>query len=189
MVQYNLQEGLLTSNAVSEAVTAGRCLASIMMFSVIYGLLFWIWLYVLNDKIQKGPKPVVILGPRPRRMARSNRGTHAARGIDVRSEGPPAEGRTDRPMDIARDLVSPPRHCCSPDMRCSTASISAWEFCTRSPRPTTSGGCSSTRSARSGMAMRYGWWCSAARCSQRFPRRTRPCSQASIWRSCCCCSR
>ena len=32
------------------------------MFSVIYLLLFWIWLYVLNDKIQKGPKPVVITG-------------------------------------------------------------------------------------------------------------------------------
>jgi hypothetical protein len=30
------------------------------MFSLIYFLLFWIWLYVLNDKIQKGPTPVVI---------------------------------------------------------------------------------------------------------------------------------
>jgi hypothetical protein len=35
-------------------------LASIVMFSLIYFLLFWIWLYVLNDKIQKGPKPAVI---------------------------------------------------------------------------------------------------------------------------------
>ena len=23
-------------------------------------LLFWIWIYVLNDKIQKGPEPVII---------------------------------------------------------------------------------------------------------------------------------
>ena len=62
MVVYNLQEGLLTRNAVSEAVSGGQVLGSIVMFSLIYSLLFWIWLYVLNDKIQKGPKPVVI-GP------------------------------------------------------------------------------------------------------------------------------
>lgn len=62
MLQYNLQEGLLTRNAVSKAITGGQVLTSIIMFSLIYILLFWIWLYVLNDKIQKGPKPVV-LGP------------------------------------------------------------------------------------------------------------------------------
>ncbi len=62
MIQYNLQEGLLTRNAVSEAVSGGQVLGSIFMFSLIYMLLFWIWLYVLNDKIQKGPKPVVIGG-------------------------------------------------------------------------------------------------------------------------------
>jgi cytochrome d ubiquinol oxidase subunit I len=65
MVQYNLQEGLLTKNAVSEAVHGQQVLGSIIMFSLIYGLLFWIWLYVLNDKIQKGPKPVVIVPSRP----------------------------------------------------------------------------------------------------------------------------
>jgi cytochrome bd ubiquinol oxidase subunit I len=62
MLQYNLTEGLLTRDAVSKAITGGQVLTSIVMFSVIYVLLFWIWLYVLNDKIQKGPKPVV-LGP------------------------------------------------------------------------------------------------------------------------------
>jgi cytochrome d ubiquinol oxidase subunit I len=62
MIQYNLPEGLLTRNAVSEAINGGQVLASILMFSLIYLLLFWIWLYVLNDKIQKGPKPVMI-GP------------------------------------------------------------------------------------------------------------------------------
>lgn len=65
MVQYNLQEGLMTRNAVSEAVSGGQVMGSIVMFSLIYGLLFWIWLYVLNDKIQKGPKPVVIGQPGP----------------------------------------------------------------------------------------------------------------------------
>ena len=62
MIVYNLQEALMTRNAVSEAVSGGQVLGSIIMFTLIYGLLFWIWLYVLNDKIQKGPKPVVI-GP------------------------------------------------------------------------------------------------------------------------------
>jgi cytochrome bd ubiquinol oxidase subunit I len=60
MVVYNLQEALMTRNAVSEAVSGGQVLGSIVMFSLIYSLLFWIWLYVLNDKIQKGPKPVVL---------------------------------------------------------------------------------------------------------------------------------
>lgn len=64
MVQYNLAEGLMTRNAVSEAINGEKVLVSILMFSLIYGLLFWIWLYVLNDKIQKGPKPVVI-SPKP----------------------------------------------------------------------------------------------------------------------------
>jgi cytochrome d ubiquinol oxidase subunit I len=63
MLQYNLSEGLLTSKAVSEAIDGGQVLASIVMFSFIYALLFWVWLYVLNDKIQNGPKPVVIGGP------------------------------------------------------------------------------------------------------------------------------
>lgn len=60
MVQYNLEEGLLTRDAVSQTITGGQVLSSILMFGVIYFLLFWIWLYVLNDKIQKGPKPVVL---------------------------------------------------------------------------------------------------------------------------------
>jgi cytochrome d ubiquinol oxidase subunit I len=62
MLLYNLEEGLLTTKAVSEAVSGGQVLGSIAMFSLIYALLFWVWIYVLNDKIQKGPKPV-ILGP------------------------------------------------------------------------------------------------------------------------------
>lgn len=60
MIQYNLTEGLLTRDGVSSTVTGGQVLTSIIMFSLIYALLFWIWLYVLNDKIQKGPKPVLI---------------------------------------------------------------------------------------------------------------------------------
>ena len=31
------------------------------MFGFIYALLFWVWIYVLNEKIKKGPQPVQIL--------------------------------------------------------------------------------------------------------------------------------
>jgi cytochrome d ubiquinol oxidase subunit I len=58
MLQYRMEEALLTSDAVSEAVTAGQVAGSMIMFAAIYALLFWVWIYVLNDKIQKGPAPV-----------------------------------------------------------------------------------------------------------------------------------
>lgn len=59
-LQYRLEEGLRTSDAVSEAVAAPQVLGSIIMFSVIYLLLGVVWLYVLNHKIQQGPVPVTI---------------------------------------------------------------------------------------------------------------------------------
>jgi cytochrome d ubiquinol oxidase subunit I len=49
--------GLLrTSDGLSKAVKANQVLGSIVMFTVIYGLLFAIWVYVLNDKIKHGPE-------------------------------------------------------------------------------------------------------------------------------------
>jgi cytochrome d ubiquinol oxidase subunit I len=57
---YRHEEGLRTSAAVSEAVTGGQVLSSIVMFSFVYLLLFIVWLYVLNDKIHKGPQPVTL---------------------------------------------------------------------------------------------------------------------------------
>jgi cytochrome d ubiquinol oxidase subunit I len=59
---YRLEEGLLTRDAVSESVGANEVLGSLVMFGLIYALLFWVWVYVLNDKIRKGPKPVQIPG-------------------------------------------------------------------------------------------------------------------------------
>jgi cytochrome d ubiquinol oxidase subunit I len=47
--------GLMTVDAVSEAVTGGQVLASIIGFGLLYLLLFALWIYVLNHKIQAGP--------------------------------------------------------------------------------------------------------------------------------------
>ena len=53
-IVYNL---LRTSEAVSQNIVAPQVLGSILMFAVIYGLLFVLWIWLLNDKIQKGPEP------------------------------------------------------------------------------------------------------------------------------------
>lgn len=57
MVLYNLAEGLRTQDAVSSNLTGGQVLGSILMFGAVYGLLFLLWLFVLNNKIHKGPLP------------------------------------------------------------------------------------------------------------------------------------
>jgi cytochrome d ubiquinol oxidase subunit I len=47
---------LRTNQAISEAVTGGMVMSSIIMFGLIYLLLFFVWIYVLNSKIQHGPE-------------------------------------------------------------------------------------------------------------------------------------
>lgn len=47
--------GLRTSDGLSESVRAEQVLWSIIMFGLIYTLLFGVWIYVLNSKIQHGP--------------------------------------------------------------------------------------------------------------------------------------
>ena len=47
---------LKTSDGISHALVAGQVLTSIIMFSVIYLLLFAVWVYVLNSKISHGPE-------------------------------------------------------------------------------------------------------------------------------------
>jgi cytochrome d ubiquinol oxidase subunit I len=44
-----------TSQGLSEVVTANQVLASLIMFTFIYALLFAVFLYLLTRKIQKGP--------------------------------------------------------------------------------------------------------------------------------------
>jgi cytochrome bd ubiquinol oxidase subunit I len=57
-VRYMPDEGLRTSQAVSENARPDEVLGSIIMFGLIYLLLGAVWLYVLNHKIQAGPAAV-----------------------------------------------------------------------------------------------------------------------------------
>lgn len=50
-----VQDLLRISEGLSKSVTANQVLGSIIMFGVIYSLLFVLFLYLLNEKIQKGP--------------------------------------------------------------------------------------------------------------------------------------
>ncbi len=55
---YDESQGLRTTDAVSQFISAGQVLGSIIMFAAIYLLLFIIWVYVLHQKISHGPVPV-----------------------------------------------------------------------------------------------------------------------------------
>jgi cytochrome d ubiquinol oxidase subunit I len=58
-VVYDL---LRTSDATSTVVPSIQIVASMAMFAVIYGLLFAVFVFVLNDKIQRGPDEVAAPG-------------------------------------------------------------------------------------------------------------------------------
>ena len=45
-----------THDAVSPTLSGGMVLSSLIMFLIMYGLLFWTWIYVLNKEIQHGPQ-------------------------------------------------------------------------------------------------------------------------------------
>lgn len=54
-IVYNL---LRTGDGVSGGLAASQVLGSIVMFGLVYALLFALWLYLLLEKIRKGPEPV-----------------------------------------------------------------------------------------------------------------------------------
>ena len=54
-IVYNL---LRTGDAVSPGLSGSYVLGSIIMFAVIYLLLFAVWIFLLNEKIHKGPEAV-----------------------------------------------------------------------------------------------------------------------------------
>ena len=55
----NRVAGLLTTQGVSTAIHAGQIVRSIVMFGLLYILLGVLWVYVLHNKIQHGPDPIV----------------------------------------------------------------------------------------------------------------------------------
>jgi cytochrome d ubiquinol oxidase subunit I len=60
-----IHEGLRTSEGLSNAVDAEPVLASLIGFGMIYLLLFVLWLFVMNNKIQHGPEPPPGDTPKP----------------------------------------------------------------------------------------------------------------------------
>jgi cytochrome d ubiquinol oxidase subunit I len=55
--------GLLrTRDAVSSTVPGDQVLVSIVLFSLVYVGLFFVWLFVMNEKIQHGPEDPDTLG-------------------------------------------------------------------------------------------------------------------------------
>lgn len=59
-VEYRREEGLRTEDGVSEVLTVGRVGGSLVMFGVIYSLLAAVWLFLLNHKIQTGPRSLPV---------------------------------------------------------------------------------------------------------------------------------
>ena len=57
LFHYDGGEGLRTADAVSRVLDAGQLRASLAVFGVIYALLLAVWIFVLNDEIQRGPAP------------------------------------------------------------------------------------------------------------------------------------
>ncbi len=53
--------GLLrTNHAISKSVSADQIIGSIIMFTLIYALLFSLWIYLLDHKIKQGPEDIAI---------------------------------------------------------------------------------------------------------------------------------
>jgi cytochrome d ubiquinol oxidase subunit I len=50
---------LRTTEAVSPVLDTGQVLFSLLMFVALYGVLFVLFIYLLNEKIQHGPDPLV----------------------------------------------------------------------------------------------------------------------------------
>ena len=91
--------GLLrTSDGLSKAVSASQTLSSIILFGIIYFLLFLVWIYVLNDKIQHGPEE-------PHTAAATSAGALA--DIAGMRAGTGA-GSLTMPGDASSDRVKPP---------------------------------------------------------------------------------
>ncbi len=63
---------LRTSDALSKVVTANQVLFSLIMFTIVYVLLFGLFVYLLNKKIKHGPEEPKLMDKRPRQKAMVN---------------------------------------------------------------------------------------------------------------------
>jgi cytochrome d ubiquinol oxidase subunit I len=50
-----VQDLLRTSDGISKSVTAGEVLISLILFIIVYILLFFVWVYILDREIRHGP--------------------------------------------------------------------------------------------------------------------------------------
>jgi len=64
--------GMRTADGLSESVTAQQVLSSIILFGIIYMLLFAVWVFVLNNKIQHGPETVEELAAHKRSLEKKS---------------------------------------------------------------------------------------------------------------------
>lgn len=86
--------GLRTADGLSESVTAEQVLSSIILFGIIYSLLFAVWIFVLNNKIQHGPESVEELAAYKRRL--QDEGGEGGQGLsDVMQEHSGGRGMMD----------------------------------------------------------------------------------------------
>lgn len=62
---FDMTGGMRTADGISnrKVVVAEQVMASIVMFTLVYILLFAIWVFVLNTKIQHGPSDPVVAAP------------------------------------------------------------------------------------------------------------------------------
>jgi cytochrome d ubiquinol oxidase subunit I len=104
-IQYRMEEGLLTSDGVSKAVSAEHILASIIMFGVIYLLLGAVWVFVLNQKIQTGPTSVPVPEKHRGFLAAATGLTDHTESLTGRRSGhaPPPHGSEPTARGSARD--------------------------------------------------------------------------------------
>jgi cytochrome d ubiquinol oxidase subunit I len=91
-------QGLHTDVGLSNSrvVTSPQVLASILMFGFVYLLLFMVWIYVLNDKIQHGPdeysaEPKITYGEGLLDAAAANKPAGGESLTQVRNEAQPLE--------------------------------------------------------------------------------------------------
>jgi cytochrome d ubiquinol oxidase subunit I len=92
-VTYDETLGLRTSAAVSRAIDADQVAGSIVLFGVIYALLLAVWLYLLNDKIRRGPEPPPEPPPHPTEGLIGAAAARIEQRLSLTAEGAPDRSR------------------------------------------------------------------------------------------------